>query len=151
MVYILDALMYSLSKWPKEVTTQPTATPAAQTAVTTTTSEVAIKGDGSPGTFLSPPTTQHPSTTTPSSTINRFFQRTQSITLSYSNEADESQLLASNSFNLSVAEEIPLAQQPHLLEPFLKKEKQTAAINSRRRQSDNVKLPLSFSKPTSNR
>ena len=146
MVYILDALMYSLSKWPKEVTTQPTATPAAQTAVTTTTSEVAIiKGDGSPG------TAQHPSTTTPSSTISRFFQRTQSITLSYSNEADESQLLASNSFNLSVAEEIPLAQQPHLLEPFLKKEEQTAAINSRRRQSDNVKLPLSFSKPTSNR
>ena len=153
VVYILDALMYSLTKWPKEVTTQPCSAPAAaaaHTAVTTTTSETANEEDGSTGTFLAPPTTQPPSTTTPSSTISRFFQRTQSITLNYSSEADESQLLASNSFNLSVAEEIPLAQQPHLLEPFLKKE-ETAAINSRRRQSGNVKLPLSFSKSASKR
>jgi len=134
--------MYSLSKWPKKVTTQPTTTTAVHTTVTTTTSEAAVEEQSSPGTFLSPSTTQQPSTTTPNSTISRFFQRTQSITLNYNNEADE---LASNSFNLSVAEEIPLAQQPHLLEPFLKKEEQTAAINSRRRQPGNIKLPLSFS------
>ena len=110
-------------------------------------------GDSSSTATVTPSaSTQQPlaqtSTTTPSSTISRFFQRTQSITLNYANDMDDdSEVVTTNSsFNRSIMEEIPLAQQPHLLEPFLKKEEQAATIASRRRQSSCYKLPLSYSR-----
>ena len=110
-------------------------------------------GDSSSTATVTPSaSTQQPlaqtSTTTPSSTISRFFQRTQSITLNYASDMDEdSEVVTTNSsFNRSIMEEIPLAQQPHLLEPFLKKEEQAATIASRRRQSSCYKLPLSYSR-----
>ena len=141
VVYMLDAMMYSLSKWPRETTTQPH---------TTTTTIGDHTDNGSTATVPSPSNTQslpQSSMATPNSTISRFFQRTQSITLNYPGDDDDGEMVATNSsFDRSIMEEIPLAQQPHLLEPFLKKEEQAATIASRRRQSSAYKLPLSYSR-----
>ena len=141
VVYMMDALMYSLSKWPREMTTQPLTTSTTREDITSSSAAMVTTP------FNEQPLPQA-STATSSSAISRFFQRTQSITLNYSNDIDEdSEVMAANSsFDRSIVEEIPLAQQPHLLEPFLKKEEQAATIASRRRQSSNYKLPLSFSR-----
>ena len=132
--------MYSLSKWPKEVTAQSYSTAVEDCA-----------GSNSTATVTSSSSEQPPaqsSVATPNSTISRFFQRTQSITLNYADDNDEQSevVTANSSFNRSIMEEIPLAQQPHLLEPFLKKEEQAATVASRRRQSSCYKLPLSYSR-----
>ena len=140
VVYMLDALMYSLSKWPKEVTAQSYSAVAEDCSKNNPTAAVTASSDEQP-----PPQS---SMATPNSTISRFFQRTQSITLNYADDVDEHSevVTANSSFNRSIMEEIPLAQQPHLLEPFLKKEEQAATFASRRRQSSCYKLPLSYSR-----
>ena len=131
--------MYLLSKWPTEMPAQPRSVATAA-------------GENNSVAMVTPSSNEQPlpqtSTSTSSSTISRFFQRTQSITLNYASDVDEESevIPANSSFNRSIMEEIPLAQQPHLLEPFLKKEEQAATIASRRRQSGCVKLPLSYSR-----
>ena len=160
VVYILDSLIYTLTKWPKIATDALTNADSATTTTSSLNNETAAREDKNTGSLnfelgtkeakkASKMDTDHSQTSTKRLEIqSRFFSRTESVIASSENELETqksnsqffsttstsslplessvffgpSKVWGSQNFSQPLEEAYPLAQQPHLLKPYAKKQ-----------------------------
>ena len=140
-VYVLDSLLYTLNNWPKAAT----ALINQSELILTTTNQMADQGTlNSEPNDTSEAISMETNSQTQQTKGGRFFERTESIILGEESEThksneqffgkeaslDKAEFVGPpnpwghqiENFSRPLIEDYPLAQQPHLLKPYAKKE-----------------------------
>ena len=152
-MYVLDALIYTLNKWPKEATNLLLSSNNLHSSPAT--NEIEDTNDDAMDGTVTPPKQRGPSE-------ERFFTRTDSV---IDSEEDLVRKWNADFFGSSATspvatrgplqEAVPLAKQPHLLKPYARKEQlfnnpnpesssdRKKLKNTKQSESD-VRLPLSY-------